>query len=108
MMQPDPFALASPTADSERGLAPEAWARRLRWRSRRGLLENDLLLEHFFQQWQGRITLADHDGLARLLDLSDNDLLDLLVGREAPQGDLDCPEVRSVLEKIRARDASGR
>ncbi len=108
MMQPDPFALASPTADSEPGLAPEAWARRLRWRSRRGLLENDLLLEHFFQQWQGRITLADHDGLARLLDLSDNDLLDLLVGREAPQGDLDCPEVRSVLEKIRARDASAR
>jgi antitoxin CptB len=108
MMQTDPFALASPTADSEAGLAPEAWARRLRWRSRRGLLENDLLLEHFFQQWQGRITLADHDGLARLLDLSDNDLLDLLVGREAPQGDLDCPEVWSVLEKIRARDASAR
>jgi len=35
-------------------------------------------------------------------------LLDLLVGREAPQGDLDCPEVWSVLEKIRARDASAR
>lgn len=108
MMQPDPFALASPTADAQRGLAPEEWARRLRWRSRRGLLENDLLLEHFFQQWRGQITLADHDGLARLLDLSDNDLLDLLVGREEPQGDLDCPEVKSVLAKIRARDASGR
>jgi len=108
MMQPDPFALASPTADDKHGLAPEAWARRLRWRSRRGLLENDLLLEHFFQQSQGQLTVTDHDGLARLLDLSDNDLLDLLVGREEPQGELDCPEVNSVLEKIRARDASGR
>ncbi|NBW00301.1 MAG: hypothetical protein EBR85_01060 [Betaproteobacteria bacterium] len=107
-MQPDPFALARPTTDSEHALAPEAWARRLRWRSRRGLLENDLLLEHFFQYWQDRITVADHDGLARLLDLSDNDLLDLLVGREEPQGDLDRPEVRSVLEKIRARDPAGR
>ena len=108
MMQPDPFALASLAADAQHGLAPEDWARRLRWRARRGLLENDLLLERFFQQWQGRMTVADHDGLARLLDLSDNDLLDLLVGREVPQGDLDCPEVKSVLEKIRARDASGR
>jgi antitoxin CptB len=54
------------------------------------------------------MTLADHNGLARLLDLSDNDLLDLLVGREAPQGDLDCPEVNSVLEKIKAREPAAR
>jgi antitoxin CptB len=107
-MQPDPFALASRAADARHALAPEAWARRLRWRSRRGLLENDLLLEHFFQQWQDQMTVADHDGLARLLELSDNDLLDLLVGREAPQGDLDCPEVNAVLEKIRARETAAR
>jgi len=48
------------------------------------------------------MTLADHNGLARLLDLTDNDLLDLLVGRESPEGDLDQPEVKSVLDKIRA------
>lgn len=107
-MQPDPFALASLAADAQHGLAPEDWARRLRWRARRGLLENDLLLERFFREWQDKMTLADHNGLARLLDLSDNDLLDLLVGREAPQGDLDCPEVNSVLEKIKAREPAAR
>jgi antitoxin CptB len=89
-------------------LASDAIVRRLRWRSRRGLLENDLLLGRYFEQWQDRMSVADHDGLARLLDLSDNDLLDLLVGRQAPEGDLDRPEVKSVLEKIRAQDPTGR
>lgn len=79
--------------------------RRLKWRARRGMLENDLLLERFFEHWGDRMTHADHDGLARLLDLSDNDLLDLLVGRVQPEGDLDLPEVRSVLEKIQANQA---
>lgn len=76
--------------------------RRLQWRARRGMLENDLLLERFFEHWGSRMTLADHDGLAQLLDLPDNDLLDLLVDRVQPEGDLDSPEVRSVLKKIRA------
>ncbi|MBU3724935.1 MAG: succinate dehydrogenase assembly factor 2 [Burkholderiaceae bacterium] len=101
LMQPDPFAVVSPAAGSA-DLAPEEVVRRLRWRARRGLLENDLLLERFFQRWGSRMTLADHDGLGRLLDLTDNDLLDLLVGRIQPEGDLDSPEVRSILEKIRA------
>ena len=76
-------------------------ARRLKWRARRGMLENDLLLERFFEQWEGRLTESDHSGLAQLLDLSDNDLLNLLVGTESPSGGLDCPEVHAVLEKIR-------
>ena len=101
-MQPDPFAVISPAAGGSGGLAPEDVVRRLRWRARRGLLENDLMLERFFEHWGGRMTLADHDGLGRLLDLTDHDFLDLLVGRIQPEGDLDSPEVRSVLEKIRA------
>lgn len=76
-------------------------ARRLKWRARRGMLENDLLLERFFEQWEGRLTESDHGGLAQLLDLSDNDLLNLLVGTESPSGELDCPEVHAVLDKIR-------
>lgn len=88
-------AQASQTADEE-------ILRRLRWRARRGLLENDLLLERFFASWEGRLTLQDHEGLARLFDLADNDLLDLLIGRAEPQAELDHPEVHSVLQKIRA------
>ncbi len=97
VMTPDPFALAHSGA-----LAPEDVIRRLRWRARRGLLENDLLLQRFFEKWEGQLTVDDHNGLARLLDLTDNDLLDLLVGRQSPEGDLDLPEVHAVLEKIRA------
>jgi antitoxin CptB len=97
LMTPDPFV-----AERSGALAPDDMVRRLRWRARRGLLENDLLLERFFKTWEDRMTVADHNGLARLLDLTDNDLLDLLVGRESPEGDLDHPEVKSVLDKIRA------
>lgn len=75
--------------------------RRLKWRSRRGLLENDLLLERFFEKWESQLTQEDHDGLAVLFDLSDNELLDLLVGKREPQEALDLPEVKSVLQKIR-------
>ena len=82
-------------------MSPEV-TRRLRWRARRGMLENDLLLERFFSVWEGRLSEEDHDGLARLLELSDNELLDLLVGHAPPAGELDHPDVRSVLEKIRA------
>ena len=101
-MQPDPFAMLSPAAGHGQGLAAPDVVRRLRWRSRRGMLENDLLLERFFERWESRLTFAEHEGLGRLLNLNDNDLLDLLVGRVQPEGDLDTPEVHLVLEKIRA------
>jgi antitoxin CptB len=98
LMTPDPFA----AAHTQSGLAPEDVLRRLRWRARRGLLENDLFLDHFFRRWDGRLTMADHDGLGLLLDLTDNDLLDLLVGKEEPEGHLDLPHVHDVLRKIRS------
>jgi antitoxin CptB len=101
VMTPDPFAVARPSASAAGDLAPEDLVRRLRWRARRGLLENDLLLNHFFEKWEGRLTVEDHNGLGRLLDLTDNDLLDLLVGREEPDGPLDQPDVHAVLMKIR-------
>jgi len=54
---------------------------KLRWRCRRGLLENDLILERFFQGHAGRITVGQARGLTTLMDLTDNDLLDILLGR---------------------------
>jgi len=101
VFQRDPFAETRPSAGSGDGFAPEDVVRRLRWRARRGMLENDLFLERFFSRWGERLSLADHDGLGRLLDLTDNDLLDLFVGKVQPEGELDTPEVRHVLEKIR-------
>ena len=53
---------------------------RLRWRSRRGLLELDIVLERF---WNGTSDLEEGEAaaLAKLLELPDNDLLDLVMGR---------------------------
>lgn len=76
--------------------------RRLRWRARRGLLENDLVLARFFDRYEATLSDDDVEALTRLLDLSDNDLLNLLMGREEPAGDLDSSQVRVLLEKLRA------
>ncbi|CAN5218089.1 succinate dehydrogenase assembly factor 2 [soil metagenome] len=74
---------------------------RLRWRSRRGLVENDIILDRFFEQHE--MTLADDDvaALTRLLDLPDNDLLDLVLARREPEGDLADPAGARVLGWLR-------
>jgi antitoxin CptB len=74
---------------------------RLRWRCKRGLLENDLFIERFFQQHAGRLTTREAAGLAALMDLADNDLLDLFLARRDPEGALDTPEVNEVLALMR-------
>jgi len=76
---------------------------RLRWRCRRGLLENDLLIERFFAQHGSCITPGQAEGLQALTNLADNDLLDLLLARREPEGELDRPEVREVLALMRTR-----
>jgi antitoxin CptB len=74
---------------------------RLKWRCRRGLLENDLFVQRFFQRYESTLTLAQVDGLQRLMDLADNDLLDLFLARKDPEGELDQPVVREVLAQLR-------
>ncbi len=58
---------------------------KLRWRCRRGLLENDLFIERFFNERGEQVTVSEAQGLDALMDLSDNDLLDLLLQRKQPQ-----------------------
>jgi len=74
---------------------------RLKWRCRRGLLENDLFVQRFFQRYESTLTLAQVQGLQILMDLADNDLLDLFLARKELAGELDQPEVREVLGLIR-------
>ncbi|ABM38335.1 MULTISPECIES: succinate dehydrogenase assembly factor 2 [Polaromonas] len=57
---------------------------KLRWRCRRGLLENDLLIEKFFLRYEATLSVRQAKGLNDLMDLSDNDLLDLLLRRKEP------------------------
>jgi len=80
--------------------------RKLRWRCRRGLLENDLFIDRFFELHEEKLTVSLVQGLLQLMDLADNDLLDLFIGRKTPQGDLDTVEVRQVLELVHAAGAS--
>ena len=76
--------------------------RRLRWRARRGLLENDLILGRFLDREGDRLALAEILAFEALLDLPDNELLDLLLGRKDPQGSLDNNAVLGLLKRIRA------
>jgi antitoxin CptB len=76
---------------------------KLHWRCRRGLLENDLFIERFFSRHESSLTVRQARGLEVLMDLADNDLLDLLLRRREPEGDLAEPDVKAVLEMLRQR-----
>jgi antitoxin CptB len=71
---------------------------RLKWRSRRGLLELDLVFEKYWAR--GNLDLAQHEVAAfeRMLAMPDNDLLDLVMGR-AQSSD---PDIRALVDKLRA------
>jgi antitoxin CptB len=70
---------------------------RLKWRSRRGLLELDLVFERFWAGPGQELDEAEAAALERLLRMPDNDLLDLVMGRRA------CAEsdLRGMLAKLR-------
>jgi antitoxin CptB len=74
---------------------------KLRWRCRRGMLENDLLLERFFARAEP-VSEADAEALRLLMDLGDGELLDIFLGRQKPPANIDRPEVRHVIEAVRA------
>lgn len=74
---------------------------KLKWRCRRGLLENDLLIERFFARYESGLTVRQARAMNALMDLSDNDLLDLLLRRTEPQGDLASDEVVELLGQLR-------
>ena len=74
---------------------------RLKWRCRRGLVENDLLIERYFARHGACITARQADGLTALMELPDNDLLDLLLRRREPEGRLARDDVIEVLGLLR-------
>ena len=79
----------------------------LRWRSRRGLVENDMFIEQFFATYGSQLTRRHATGLSALMDLADNDLMDLFLRRKEPEGPLDTQEVKEVLEMVRKRLPGG-
>lgn len=75
---------------------------RLRWRARRGLLENDLIITRFLDAHEGTLTDDEVDAFSRLMELADNELMDLLLARKEPSGDVDLPHVHALLVRLRA------
>jgi antitoxin CptB len=71
---------------------------RLRWRCRRGMLENDLILTRFLDARGDDITEQEVAALDVLLEMSDNELWDLLSGREEPAD----AAVAPLLERLKA------
>jgi len=83
---------------------------KLKWRCRRGLLENDLFVERFFRVYEATLTVRQAAGLQALMALADNDLLDLMLCRKEPQSlvdeHCDLPEVHEVLALMRMQPAA--
>ena len=74
---------------------------RLRWRSRRGLLENDLILTRFLDRHEAALSDDDVGALTRLLELSDNDLMDLILSRNELAPELAGPATERVVGWLR-------
>jgi antitoxin CptB len=72
---------------------------RLRWRSRRGMLELDLLLLPFFDEVFSELSDAEQLIFVRLLEQDDPDLLYWF----SQKGESEDPELRALVARILAR-----
>ncbi|CAM5778405.1 FAD assembly factor SdhE [Castellaniella caeni] len=75
---------------------------RLRWRARRGLLENDLIITRFLDAFETQLTEADVRALTQLFEMGDNELLDVLLGRTEVSGVYDTADIRRLVEQMKA------
>ena len=73
---------------------------RLRWRARRGMLENDIVLERFLDAHQERLDEEEIAGLERLLEQGDKDLFELIRGHAQLKPGLDDPATQRVLAML--------
>jgi antitoxin CptB len=81
---PDTHACGDIGADSASGGLDTTRLARIRWRCRRGMLENDLILARYLDARGGRLDESEIAQLDLLLELPDNELWDLVAGRAAP------------------------
>ena len=72
------------------------------WRARRGLLENDIILRRFFSRYQRVLSEGEWLALEKLLDKTDNELLDIILDIERLNENDLSPETLSLLSKLRS------
>ena len=80
---------------------------RLKSDARRGLLENDLILQRFFERYGTQLSVEDGKVLSLLFALEDNDLMDLLISRRDSVAGLEKESqeasFKAVLQKLRQK-----
>ena len=80
---------------------------RLKSDARRGLLENDLILQRFFERYGSQLSVEDAKVLSQLLALDDNDLMDLLIGRKdsvpSLEREMQTTSFKMVLQRLREK-----
>jgi len=80
---------------------------RLKSDARRGLLENDLILQRFFGRYGAQLSEEDGKVLSQLLALDDNDLMDLLIGRKDSvvvlEKEMQSDSFKTILQKLREK-----
>jgi antitoxin CptB len=81
---------------------PAAALSKLRWRCRRGLLENDLFIERFFNRHAPDMTVGQARSMYALMELADNDLLDVFLGRPHSQAVGQQEDVKALLSLMQA------
>jgi antitoxin CptB len=107
-------AVKPPSTNPGQDLLDQRALSKLKWRCRRGLLENDLLIQRFFARHEASLSVRQAKGLNDLMDLSDNDLLDLLLKRKEPdqlpeadsQASASTPEALEILTLLRPASGS--
>ena len=67
----------------------------LRWRTRRGLRELDLMLQNYLSEYYPSASAADRRAFVELLERNDADILDWMLGRAEPP-----PEMANVIATL--------
>lgn len=75
---------------------------RLRWRARRGMLENDLIITRFLDKYETSLSEQDVQSLIKLFEMDDNKLLPVLLGSEDLSGEYDDENIRRLVERMKA------
>lgn len=78
----------------------ESQRNKLRWRSRRGMLELDLLLIPFFDEVFSDLSETDQQTYIELLEQDDPDLLSWFNRKEVPEDDALASLVNRILDRV--------
>ncbi|OIR02554.1 hypothetical protein GALL_152670 [mine drainage metagenome] len=78
-------------------MSREAELGRLRWHSRRGLLELDLVLERFWRRHGEDLDAEQAASLERVLELEESDLWEIICGRR----EIGEPRLQGMVEMLR-------